>query len=440
MVTLAPQLKHGFKPYRPSKQARIIDMDRVASVILSGGVGTRLFPLTLSRCKPAICFGGRYKLIDIPISNSINSGCYKIFIVTQFLSASLHQHIFDTYRLDDFNTGFLKLLSAEQKPSGQEWYQGTADAVRKNIEYLLELPLDYFLILSGDQLYTMDYREIIHAAMQTDADLVVAALPVKEEECSRFGILKTDSQSKITHFIEKPKDPSLLEALRLPSTEKSSPRYLASMGIYLFKRKALVNLLKEDLREDFGKHLLPTMVERGKATAYIFDGYWEDIGTIESFYHANIALTAKEPLLDCHNEYLPIHCTRNSLMGPKIYNTIVNHSILCEGCILEADEINHSILGPRTVVKKGSVITSSYVMGHDYYNHPIESEILPHQMEIGKNCIITKAIIDKNVCIGDDVRLINKNNLSHYDGNNIYIRDGIIVVPRGATLPSGFVL
>jgi glucose-1-phosphate adenylyltransferase len=444
MVSLEAYTRVVRKPQirRTGKQDRVPDMNRVAAIVLSGGEGTRLYPLTLNRCKPALCFGGRYKLIDIPISNSINSGCNKILFVTQFLSASLHQHIFNTYRPDNFNTGFLRILAAEQKPSKQDWFKGTADAVRQNIEYIQELPVDYFLILSGDQLYSMDYSEMLQTAIKTDADVVVAALPVGVDDCKRMGILKTDERSKIIDFIEKPKDLSVIEHMKLSpgATENDSQMYLGSMGIYLFKRDALLDLLKEDLREDFGKHLIPTMMENGKAAAYIFEGYWEDIGTIESFYRANIALTAKEPLLDCYDEVNPIHTTRNNLMGPKIFNTLVNQSILCEGCIVEADEISHSILGPRTVVKKGTIITSSYIMGHDYYNSPAKTSTLPEELHIGKNCIITKSIIDKNVYIGDNVRLINKNNLSHYDGNNIYIRDGIIIVPRGATISDGFVL
>lgn len=425
-----------------SKQGQNLDMSRVASIILSGGEGTRLFPLTLNRCKPAICFGGRYRLIDIPISNSINSGCNKIFIVTQFLSATLHQHIFNTYRLDNFNSGFLNLLTAEQKPSKQNWFKGTADAVRQNLEYLQELPVDYFLILSGDQLYSMDYREMLLMALKTNADLVVAALPVKEKECKRMGILQVDEKNRITHFIEKPQDLRSIGHMQLAAknNDSSSSSYLGSMGIYLFKREALFNLLAEDAREDFGKHLLPTMVEREKAAAYVFEGYWEDIGTIESYYHANIALTAKEPLLDFHNELKPIHSLRNNLLGPKIFNTLVNHSIICEGSVIEANEISHSILGPRTVIKKGSVITSSYIMGAEFYVNPMATDPPSPLLEIGRNCIITKTIIDKNVSIGDNVRLINKSNLSHYDGDNIFIRDGIIIVPRGVAIPDGFVL
>lgn len=421
-------------------------MGRVAAIILSGGEGSRLFPLTLSRCKPAISFGGRYKLIDVPISNSINSGCHKIFVLTQFLSSSLHQHIFKAYRNDIFNSGFLELLSAEQKPSKGGWFKGTADAVRQNIEYLLELPVDYFLILSGDQLYSMDYRELVQEALDNDADLIVAALPVRKEESSRMGIIKINESKKIVDFVEKPKDPEMLQRMKMHHDIKTELKYhsddcnyLGSMGIYLFKRDILFKLLLEDLREDFGKHLLPTMVEKGKTFAYLFDGYWEDIGTIESFYQANIALTRPDSPFDCYNEVRPIYTSHYHLAGPKIHNSLINQSIICEGCIVEADEIRNSILGPRSVVGKGSIVTDSYIMGNDYYERPIETESLPERLHIGENCIIKKAIIDKNSFIGDNVRLINKNNVKNYDGDNFYVRDGIIIIPRGSTIHDKFI-
>lgn len=423
------------------------DMSRVASIILGGGEGTRLFPLTLTRCKPAISFGGRYRLIDVPISNSINSGCHKIFVITQFLSSSLHQHIFRTYRHDIFNSGFLELLSAEQKPSRKGWYEGTADAVRQNMEYFLEIPVDYFLILSGDQLYSMDYREMLEAAQQTNADVMVAALPVQEKDCSRMGILQVDNSHMITSFVEKPKEGKIIEAMAMGSEIKNAlpqcdPRcnHLASMGIYLFKRDVLLSLLSEDPREDFGKHLLPTIIEKGNAGAYIFDDYWEDIGTIESFYNANIALTQSKPAFNCYDEAKPIYATRHNLPGPKIFNTLVNNSIICEGSVIEAAEITHSILGPRTIIKKGTIVRDSYVMGSDYFTRPIETDRLPEQLQIGNNCVIKKTIIDKNACVGDNVQLINQNGLMHYDGHNTHIRDGIIIVPRGATIPDNFIL
>jgi glucose-1-phosphate adenylyltransferase len=423
------------------------DMNRVAAIILGGGQGTRLFPLTVTRCKPAISFGGRYRLIDIPMSNSINSGCLKIYIVTQFLSASLHQHIFKTYRLGTFSSGFIELLPAEQKHHNHVWYQGTADAVRQNLDYFQEAPVDYFLILSGDQLYNMDFQKMVAFAKKTDADLVIASLPIEEHDAKRMGILKTDEQQNITHFIEKPQEKSLLEEFRMDQKttrqyglDDSKDHYLASMGIYIFKREVLFKLLFEDHREDFGKHLIPTKVNEGKTVAYIHQGYWEDIGTIESFYHANMALTTPTPPFNWYDEERPIFTSPHNLPGPKIYNSHINHSIICEGCIVDADEVSKSILGPRSVIKKGSIIRGSYVMGNDYYEPPIRSETLPRELQIGENCIIRNAIIDKHVHIGNGVQLINRNKLKTYDSSDVYIRDGIIIVTRGATLPDGFVL
>lgn len=426
-----------------------INMANVCCLILGGGQGTRLFPLTQSRCKPAICFGGRYRLVDVPISNSLNANIQKIFVITQFLGSSLHKHIFQTYRTSTFSHGFIEVLAAEQKPDRADWYQGTADAVRQNIEYLLETPADYFLILSGDQLYHMDFSKMVHFAMETEVDVVVATIPIDEKDASRMGIMKVNEDNRIIDFCEKPKEKALLERMRSPHSvlEKigippsSKKQYLASMGIYLFRREALFNLLRSDPREDFGKHLIPSKVKEGNIAAFFHNNYWEDIGTIESFHQANIALTHQEPLFDCYNERNPIYTCRHHLPGPKIHNTAINNSIICEGAIVEAQEISHSLLGQRAVVKKGTVIRNSYIIGNDFYTSPAQScEHSSTQPYIGENCTITNAILDKNVYLGKNVQLINKNKLSHYDSKNVYIRDGIIVVSRGAHLPDGFIL
>jgi glucose-1-phosphate adenylyltransferase len=442
--------------YRMTKQvgssdsaALSIDMKLVASIILGGGEGTRLYPLTLTRCKPAINFGGKYRLIDVPISNSIHADCHKIFILTQFLSSSLHHHIFQTYMQGGRASSLIEILTAEQKPSQKSWYQGTADAVRQNIDYLLESPVEYFLILSGDQLYNINFRDMMLFAKQTDADVVVASLPVNRQDAKRMGILKVNHQNFITDFHEKPQDPALLEKLRSPLTLieragvplESERHYLGSMGIYLFKRSVLADLLLQDLREDFGKHLIPTLVQKGRAAAFLYEGYWEDIGTIESFYQANMALTDPEPKFSFYSETRPIFTSRYDLPPAKFLLTQVKQTILCEGAVIEADEISHSLIGPRSIIGKGSIIRDSYLMGNDYYELTVQDHHrLPAHPEIGENCIITRAIIDKNVTIGQGVQLINKQKLSHYDGDNIFIRDGIIIVPRGATLPDGFIL
>ena len=418
------------------------DMKNVATVILGGGSGTRLFPLTLTRCKPAISFGGRFRLIDIPISNALNSGCNKIYIISQYLSASLHQHVLSTYRVESFLHGFIELLSAEQKPSKNVWYQGTADAVRQNIDYLSEAPVDYFLILSGDQLYHMQFKKMLEFAKMTDAELVIAALPVQEErQAKRMGLLKVDESGFVYDFAEKPEKAHELEPFRCyAGSLQDQSSFLGSMGIYLFKREALFRLLREDAREDFGKHLIPTQVKRGGVAAYVHEGYWEDIGTIESFYQANINLTRPEPVFDCHSDHFPIYSANHYLPGPKLHNTQVCHSIISEGAIVGAKEISNSILGARTLIGRNTVIESSYVMGNDHYAPLVKADHLPEKFGIGEDCVIRKAIIDKNVCIGNNVQLINKDKRDNYDGKVAYIRSGIIVIPRGATLPDNFVL
>lgn len=436
-------LKGGHVPSKP------VDMKKVASIILSGGEGTRLYPLTLTRCKPAISFGGKYRLIDVPISNSIHADCHKIFVLTQFLSSSLHHHIFQTYLQNPKGAGLIEILTAEQKPSQKNWFQGTADAVRQNIEYLLEHPVDYFLILSGDQLYNIDFIKMYQFARQTDADLVIASLPINAQNASRMGILKVDSRDFIIDFVEKPQDkmilqnfqcnPQVLEKIGVdPSSERC---YLGSMGIYLFKRKALIDLLNQDPREDFGKHLIPTKLQSGKVAAFLYDGYWEDVGTIETFFQANMTLTEPTPAFHFNNDGRPIHGYRYDLPPAKFSCTQISQSLLCEGAHIEADEITRSILGPRAVIEKGSIILDSYVMGNDYYHSTIQDHSrMPSRPHIGENCIIQKAIIDKNVSIGKGVKLINKQKLTHYNGDNIFIRDGIIIVSRGATIPDEFVI
>ena len=426
-----------------------INMQHVASIILGGGEGTRLYPLTLSRCKPAINFGGKYRIIDVSISNSIHSDCHKIFVLTQFLSSSLHHHIFQTYMQGGKASGLIEILAAEQKPAHKNWYQGTADAVRQNIDYLLESPVEYFLILSGDQLYNINFRDMLALAKSTDADVVVATLPVNAQDAKRFGILKVDHQNFITDFHEKPQDKDLLQKLRSPDavieragvSPQTQRNYLASMGIYLFKRKALVELLAKDTREDFGKHLIPTQVETGRVAAFLYEGYWEDIGTIETFYQANMALTSSNPQFSFHNETRPIFTCRYDLPPARFFNTQIKQTILCEGAVVEADELSNSLLGPRSVVHKGAIIRDSYIMGNDYYESTVrDHHRLPPNPHIGENCILSRTIVDKNATVGKGAQLINKQKLSHYNGENVFIRDGVIIVPRGAIIPDGYIL
>lgn len=423
-------------------------MQRVAAIILGGGQGARLFPLTVYRCKPAICFGGKYRLIDIPVSNSLNSGCFKIFIITQFLASSLHQHILKTYRLDSFTSGFIELLAAEQKPAKKAWYEGTADAVRKNLEYFIETPVDYFLVLSGDQLYHMNYQHMVRLAKETDADLVVATTPIDDLHAQRMGILKVDERNRVTDFYEKPQEIATLERFAAPKQivelmdlgVTSKKKYLGSMGIYLFKREVLLEMLENDVREDFGKHLIPSKVKSGGVVAYVHKDYWEDIGTIESFYKANIDLTKLTPEFNIHDEKHPIFSTPCNLSGAKITSTKIENALISDGSIVEAKEITNSILGHLSVVKSGVVIKDSYIMGNDYYRPPVKTRHLPEKCMIEENSILQRCIIDKNVHIGKGVQLINKKKLTHFDSDKVYIRDGIIIVPRGTTIEDGFVL
>lgn len=425
------------------KESKTGNMGRVASIILGGGAGSRLHPLTLSRCKPAICFGGRYRLVDVPISNALNSGCKKMYLVTQFLSTSLHQHLFRTYGPDLFANGTLEILTAEQKPTQQDWFQGTADAVRQNIEYFLNHDIEYFLILSGDQLYSMDFQKFLDFAIESDADLTIAGLQIGLKDASRMGVMKTDANHFITDFIEKPKDETLLLRLRQIHRGESPKPYLASMGIYLFKRQAMLDLLEQHPGLDFGKHLIPAQIEKGPVAVFPFDGYWEDIGTIGSFHEANIALTKIAPEFDLYNEGWPLHMIQGQLPGPKIVGTTLDHAILNEGSRIYNSKISHSILGPRSLVHSGCDICSSYIMGNDFYIPSIQGN-LPKNLGIDENCTMRNTIIDKHVSIGKNVQLINKAQLTTYDPQpdepQVFIRDGIIVVPAGASVPDNYSL
>lgn len=424
-------------------------VDDVATIILAGGQGTRLFPLTEKRCKPSVVFGGRYRLIDIPISNALNSGLRQIYIISQYFSASLNHHIKETFQLDLIQGGEISFLYPEETQSGLHIYKGTADAIRKNIEIFQNSSAEYFLILSGDQLYNMDLHAMVTFAKEKNADLTIAALPIKEKDATRMGLLKIDSEYEVLDFYEKPNDPKILKNYRLDDEflekiKEKDPKeryYLGSMGIYIFKRSALLSLLEEDKREDFGKHLIPTQIPKGKTAAFYYGGYWEDIGTISSFYDANLALTNNHLGLNLYDESCPIFANTVNLPCARVTNTKVQDSILCQGSIIDAEEISNSLLGLRSTVKKGTIIRNSLVLGNEYYTPPSSLKgILPDHFTIGENCLIENAIIDEHVKIGNNVHLTNKNKLTNYDANGIYIRDGIIIVTSGTTLPDGFIL
>lgn len=421
-------------------------VDEVATIILAGGEGKRLYPLTLNRCKPAVSFAGRYRLIDIPISNSINSGIPHIYVIGQYLASTLTNHIKDTFQLDQIQGGWIELLQPEERHDEKPWYKGTADSIRKNLNHFKQAPCEYFLILSGDQLYNMDLEELIEFAKEKDADLTIATIPVDKTSASRMGIMNIDEEQMITNFVEKPEDPKILDKFTLPDSLQGKnhlegEHFLASMGIYVFKRDALFSLLEEDPREDFGKHLIPTQLEKSGAAAYIYNGYWEDIGTVGSYYRANLDFTNKNLGLNLYDETNPIIARRCHLPCAHITETKVSNSLICQGSIVQAAKVENSIVGMRSNIKKGTEITDSVIIGHQFYETPTTLKTAyPKELSIGENCIIKKAIIDENCSIGNNVQLINKDNLQEYDGEDVFIRDGIIIVRGGAHIPDGFTL
>jgi glucose-1-phosphate adenylyltransferase len=416
-----------------------IKSDEVASIILAGGEGTRLKPLTEIRCKPAVTFGGRYRIIDVAISNSLNAGFKDIYVLSQFLAGSLTSYLLETYSSNGFQGTHIEVLTPEQNSESKKmWYEGTADAVRKNIHKLTEHPAEYYVILSGDQLYSMDLNEMVETARNKDADLVIATIPVKESDAKRMGVMKIDANKEIKNFYEKPQEAkTLIEFALNPEAsarngDLNNLTFLGSMGIYIFKRDALIKLLKEDTRPDFGKHLIPSQLKKGKTFAYIFDGYWEDIGTISSYYNANICLTKNShACLDLYNEIRPIYSQSISLPSARILNTNVIDSIICEGSVVSAAHISQSMIGLKTQIDDNSIILNSIIMGS-----PPKS--IKPSIYIGKNCKLDKVIVDEGAHIEDNVELININRINNLESDLIHISDGIIVVKSGAKIPSGF--
>jgi glucose-1-phosphate adenylyltransferase len=418
-------------------------MQDVLGVILSGGQGQRLYPLTKYRSKPAVPLGGKYRLIDIPISNCLNSQINKVFVLTQFNSASLNKHIIQTYKFDMFNGGFVDILAAEQTPDNPNWFQGTADAVRQSIKHLLPYGgVNYIAVLSGDQLYQMDLGRLIDFHVDNKADITVATALVPGESACGLGIMKTQQGGRVNAFKEKPKPEDLPE---LRYTERADDRnYLASMGIYVFHKQFLVDLLMESTAADFGRDLIPQAVNNHRVWAYVFDGYWEDIGTIRTFYEANLALTGASPRFNFYDAKTPVYTHPRNLPGSKLNNCNIHQSIVSDGCILSGSDIKHSIIGVRSRIGAGTTIKHSIIMGADRFETIEEMEKnaarkVPH-IGIGNHCTIINAIIDKDVRIGDNVSIINAHNLQGKDDENYCIRDGIIVVPKGSWIRSGTVI
>ena len=419
----------------------------VIAVILGGGRGTRLFPLTRDRAKPSVPIAGKFRLVDIPISNCLHSGLDKIYVLTQFNSVSLNRHIAQTYRFDTYRRGFVQILAAQQTLMGEEWYQGTADAIKHNEPYILNPRFqdDHVLILAGDHLYRMDYQKMLAVHTESGADITVSVIPVEKEVTSGLGILQADATGRIVDFVEKPQTEEELQRLRVEpevfssrGIEPHGREYIASMGIYIFNRSVLQEVLQDESNMDFGKDIIPKSIQTRPVSAYFFDGYWEDIGTIRSFYSANIALTDTAPAFNFYDEQAPIYTNRRHLPSTKVNSSSVRSSILAEGSIIDDSEIDRTIVGIRSIISNGSRIYQSVLMGADYYvsdelRTESEKSGIPN-IGIGRNCLIQNAIIDKNARIGDNSVLVNREGVDNHDGENYYIRDGIVIVPKDATI------
>lgn len=415
----------------------------VISLILGGGRGTRLYPLTKLRSKPAVPIGGKYRLIDIPISNCIHSNLNQIYVLTQFNSVSLHRHIANTYKFDAFGKGFVEVLAAQQTMEHESWYQGTADAVRRNISNFNEPQYDSVLILSGDQLYRMDFQEMVRAHRESKAAITIAVLPVHERDVAGFGIMKIDTTGRVTDFVEKPKtaearapvrtDPDWLERHGIASRGRE---YLASMGIYLFDRRLLVELLEQGTATDFGKEVFPQALQKHRVQSYVFDGYWEDIGTIGAFHKANIDLTADEPPFNFLDGDRPIYSRARYLGGSRILGARIDHSVIADGCTIgRGSVIENSVIGVRAQIGENVTIRNTYIMGIDYYESRPTN---PIALGIGDNSIIENAIIDKNARIGRNVRILNEaGTIDAEETRHAVISDGIVVVPKHTSIPDG---
>ncbi len=417
---------------------------KIISLILGGGVGTRLYPLTSHRSKPAVPISGKYRLIDIPISNCLNSGLRRMFVLTQYNSASLNRHIKNTYNFDSFSHGFVDILAAEQTPNSDKWFQGTADAVRQSMHHLVNYDFDYVLILSGDQLYQMDLQAYAEYHISKDADLTIATIPVNDRDAPGFGIMKVDEVGYIGSFIEKPKDPEVLKRWQSPVEEKYAKEdkfYLASMGIYIFNKEALNKLFADNEDAiDFGKEIIPEAINSNyKVASYAYDGYWTDIGTIRSFFEANIALTDPVPDFNLFDDTNPIYTRPRMLAPSKVYGTFLNRTLIADGCIINARKVERAVIGIRSRIGNGTEISNAIIMGSDYYETLEEMESGAHEitMGIGNECHIENAIVDKNVRIGHNVVIKGSATLEDQEADTYMIRDGIVVLKKNAVIPSG---
>ena len=417
-------------------------MDDVLAIILGGGRGTRLFPLTFKRSKPAVPIAGKYRLIDIPISNCLNANLRHIFVLTQFNSESLNKHVAQTYKFDVFSSGFVSVLAAEQTEEGGNWFQGTADAVRQSLRHMRRLQARDMMILSGDQLYSMDFRAMLRTHRESGADATVAVIPVAEDQTSGFGILKMDASGRIVHFEEKPPRD------RLPALVSELPGggqgYLASMGIYVFRRGVLEEAVSNPKLVDFGRHVIPDAVPRQRVQAHVYRGYWEDVGTIQSYFQANLALCEPIPPFDFYDAARPVYTHPRFLPASKVERCNIHNALICEGCIMHGAEIDRAVIGIRSRIGNDVRIRNSLLIGADFYEtlHEMESSIargIP-PVGIGSKSIIQNAIIDKNARIGRNVRILNEDRVKEKDGNGYYIRDGIVIVPKNGVIHDGVVI
>ena len=423
----------------------MVGPDQVLSVILGGGEGNRLFPLTKERAKPAVPIAGKYRLVDIPISLSLNSGIKRIFLLTQYLSSSLHRHVQQSYRFDDFvPRGFIEIVAAQKTREGTEWYQGTADAVRQGLIHFDNHPHEHVLILSGDQLYRMDFRKMLEHHISTGSDITVASLPVDKDSAPRLGLLRVDAQRRITEFVEKPKDPKILAGLTGGEGMPAGRPYLASMGIYIFRRETLRECLSATQGQDFGRDVLPEAIRTRKVSAYIYDGYWEDIGTIGAFYRANLDLLAPSPKFDFGLSSAPIYTRARFLPGSVVENSQVIRAIVSDGCMILRSVLDDAVVGIRQRIGSDCKIRRTILMGADYFETPAQRQEnarknLP-DIGIGGGSVIEDAIVDKNVRIGRRVTIRAAGKPAEMDGPNFYVRDGIVIIPKGAVVPDGSVI
>jgi glucose-1-phosphate adenylyltransferase len=414
---------------------------KVLGIILGGGQGSRLHPLTETRSKPAVPIAGKYRLVDIPISNCINSDIKRMFVLTQFNSASLNRHIKNTYHFSFFSSAFVDVLAAEQTPGNSTWFQGTADAVRQSMHHFLNHDFDYALILSGDQLYQMDFEKMVEKHIEMEAALSIATIPVNEKDATSFGILKTNDKDEITSFIEKPAAELLPDWTSEVSDEMKNEgrNYLASMGIYIFNRDLLIELMANPDTNDFGKEIIPQAIDKHKVVSFQYEGYWTDIGNIDSFFEANLGLTDDFPKFDLYSTKRRIYTHPRMLPTTKISGTVLDKTVIADGCIINAGKIEHAVIGVRSRIDTESTIINTYMMGADYYQsfeHILDENII--SMGIGKRCFIKNAILDKNCCIGDDVRINGGKHLKDMETNSYVVRDGIVVIKKGALIPNGF--